>query len=386
MSDHAQQCLTAADAVSAIPDDHVPPVVVGLDGFIDYIIDVVDQRRTQTDYDEVPTIADLGARITAAAGQSANIELVVTQTKIGGNGPIMANAMLGYGVDMAYIGNVGDGAKVHPVFQPLADGAREVFGLGPPASTDALEFRDGKLMLGKLTPMDAVTYEHLLETVGQDRFRQLLAEARAIATVNWTMTLGMTHLWRRVAEDLLPGLRDDRPLWFVDLADPRKRTREDLLAALEAVRALQQHCDVVLGLNGSECRQVLEVLGHSWKGDKESTDAAEAGAAQVREQLGLSWTMVHLVGSAACAWDGGSAQADGFLCDDPVITTGAGDHFNAGFLSALEAGLAPQDCLLVGGATSGSYVRTATSPDRAVVARFLRDYAAGCGTGASTTG
>jgi len=359
--------------------------VVGLDGFIDYIIDVVDKRHSQERYDDVRTIADLGARITAAAGQSANIELVVTQTKIGGNGPIMAFAMLGFGADLAYLGVIGEAGSIHPVFQPLADGAREVLTLGGPASTDALEFTDGKLMLGKMTPMDVVTYDHLVNSVGIDKLRRLLASAEAIATVNWTMTLGMTEIWQRIATEVLPGLREDRPYWFVDLADPAKRTSEDLRAAIDAIKALQQHCEVVFGLNGSECRQILEIIGGTWEGDPEDTDAARRGAEQVREILGISWAMVHLVGSAACAWDGGSVQAEGFLCADPVITTGAGDHFNAGFLSALVAGLSPEHCLLVGGGTSGSYVRSAKSPQRAGVASFLREYAATTGSGASTT-
>jgi hypothetical protein len=377
MSDHAAQCLAAANALEAVADDHRPEVVVGFDGFIDYIIDVVDKRSSQTEYDDVRTIADFGARISAAAGQSANIELVVTQTKIGGNGPIMANAMLGYAADLAYLGVVGEGDVVHSVFQPLADGAREVIGLGGPASTDALEFSDGKLMLGKLTPMDMVTYDNLRASVGDVKLRRLLAEAAAVATVNWTMSMGMTEIWQGLAKDILPGLRQDRPFWFVDLADPAKRTADDLLGALDAIKALQQHCDVVLGLNGSECRQLLTLLDEEWTGDKESTDQAERGAAFLGERLGLSWVMVHLVASAACAWDGGSAQAAGFLCPDPVITTGAGDHFNAGFLSALVAGLEPVDCLLVGGATSGAYVRSAISPERAKTVEFLREYAAG---------
>lgn len=376
MSAHAAACLAAADALDAVPATHRPEVVVGFDGFVDNIIDVVDKRRSAEDYDDVRTIAELGARISAAAGLSANIELVVTQTKIGGNGPIMAHAMLGYGADLAYVGVIGEGDQVDPVFQPLADGAREVVGLGGPAVTDALEFTDGKLMLGKMTPMNAVTYDNLRSGVGDERLRRLLGGARAVASVNWTMSMGMTEIWRGLARDVLPGLRDDRPFWFVDLADPAKRTAEDLRAALDAIGELQAHCDVVLGLNGSECRQLLELYGESWQGDPERTTEAERGAAVLRERLGLSWVMVHLVGSAACAWDGGATRAEGFRCGDPVITTGAGDHFNAGFLSALVAGLPPDDCLLLGGATSGAYVRSGRSPARADVAAFLRDYAA----------
>ncbi|HVR82710.1 MAG TPA: carbohydrate kinase family protein, partial [Planctomycetota bacterium] len=69
-------------------------VMVGLDGFVDLIIDVVDKRTGPEAYTRVETIADLGARISRASGLSSNLELVVRQEKLGGNGPIMANAMI----------------------------------------------------------------------------------------------------------------------------------------------------------------------------------------------------------------------------------------------------------------------------------------------------
>ena len=75
-------------------------------------------------------------------------------------------------------------------------------------------------------------------------------------------------------------------------------------------------------------------------------------AAELQDKLGLSCVMVHLVGSAAAAGAGEAVACDGFLCEKPVITTGAGDHFNAGFTGLLD-GLPLSACLLGGGATSG---------------------------------
>lgn len=367
-------CRAAAAALRAVPADQPRRTLVGFDGFIDHIIDVVDTRESPEQYAAMPTIAALGARISAAAGRSTNLELVVRQTKIGGNGPIMAAAMLGYGQQLRYVGNIGPGegpTGCDPVFGSLAAGAVDVVGLGPAASTDALEFSDGKVMLGKVTPLAAITYDSLVEKVGRERLIAWLGSSDGVATVNWTMTLSMTDIWRRVREEILPALGGRRLFWFVDLADPAKRTRADLLAALEELRALQEHVDVVLGLNGSEAAQVAEVLGGGWIGDGESTASAAQVAADVRERLGLHTVMVHLVASAAMADASGAYQADGFICREPLITTGAGDHFNAGFFAAMLDGLSPTDRLVVGGATSGVYVRTGRSPERAAVADFL---------------
>ena len=45
--------------------------LVGLDGFVDNIIDVVDKRSDASNYTRVETIAALGQRITRAAGLSS---------------------------------------------------------------------------------------------------------------------------------------------------------------------------------------------------------------------------------------------------------------------------------------------------------------------------
>src|SRR5688500_7057812 len=75
---------------------HVEPAsrlkaFVGLDGFVDEIIHAVDKRDDAETFHRVPTISKLAQRIAAAAGHSTNIELVNQRTKLGGNGPIMAN-------------------------------------------------------------------------------------------------------------------------------------------------------------------------------------------------------------------------------------------------------------------------------------------------------
>jgi hypothetical protein len=382
----AAVCLATAEALASVPAAFAPRVMIGFDGFIDHIIDVVGTREHATAYTPIPTIDGLAKRIGGAAGQSTNLELVVKTSKIGGNGPIMANAMCALGYGITAIGLLGEGG-IDPVFAPLAARAAQCISLGPPATTDALEFRDGKVMLGKLEPLARITYDRLIEVVGLERLGRLFAEADGVATVNWTMSLGMTALWQRLAAELLPRVLRRRPLWFIDLADPAKRTVIDLLAAFSAIRVLQQHVDVVLGLNGTECRQVLESLGQPYPQHEIEWEAARLACERIQEQLGISWVMCHLVRSAAVAWGGagaaggpgpvmaGSVGLEGFFEPRPLITTGAGDHFNAGFMAALLAGLAPAHAIMAGGATSGYYVRTGVSPDRQQIQAFLRAFA-----------
>ena len=70
-------------------------MLVGLDGFVDEIIAVVDKRHDFGRFEPMRTIGHLGHRILGAAGNSSNLELVTKQVKLGGNGPIMAGAVGG---------------------------------------------------------------------------------------------------------------------------------------------------------------------------------------------------------------------------------------------------------------------------------------------------
>jgi hypothetical protein len=94
-------------------------------------------------------------------GKASNYELVVKQRKIGGNGPIMANALASLGMAVTYVGNLGY-PKIDPVFDEMVARMAAVHSIGEPAHTDALEFEDGKLMLGKLTPLHDANWDNLI--------------------------------------------------------------------------------------------------------------------------------------------------------------------------------------------------------------------------------
>src|SRR3954470_21317075 len=90
--------LTSKRLTAAAPTIGSLKTLVGLDGFVDNIISVVDKRTDLLTFDRVKTIDQLGQKILNAAGQSSNYELVVTQQKLGGNGPIMADALAALGL------------------------------------------------------------------------------------------------------------------------------------------------------------------------------------------------------------------------------------------------------------------------------------------------
>src|SRR5881397_3686792 len=131
----------------------------GLDGFVDEIIHVVDQRVGPEDFLRLGDIRALTERLAGAAGKSTNIELVNQRTKLGGNGPIMANALASLGVKVTYLGALGY-PTLHPVFNDFAQHA-DVHSIAEAGHTDALEFDDGKIMLTKSTQLNDITWPNI---------------------------------------------------------------------------------------------------------------------------------------------------------------------------------------------------------------------------------
>ncbi len=343
-------------------------ILVGFDGFVDTILHVVDQRESATKYTRLDKMGEFGRRIQAAAGKSANLEFVEQMVKLGGNGPIMANALAQFTPPVTYVGSLGY-PNLHPVFDAFAKTTR-VISISEPGYTDAVEFNDGKLMFGKHASLKHINWQNLLKHIGEPDIVKLFSDCAMIAMVNWTMLPSMTAIFNKVLTRVAPMLEGPRRWVFFDLADPAKRAPEDIQTALKTISKFEKNFRVILGLNFSESVQIGGVLGI--KRPAESLPAVAAHAAAIREKLGLDTVVVHPTHFAAAADASGHSALSGPFTPKPKITTGAGDHFNAGFCLGrlLECDI-PMS-LQFGVATSGYYVRHARSPKMEDLKKFLR--------------
>jgi len=331
---------------------------VGLDGFVDEILHVVDKRESAAKYTRLPTIAKYAERLAGAAGKSTNVELVNQQTKLGGNGPIMANALASFGLKVCYLGNLGY-PNIHPIFTDFTKRA-EVHTLAEPGYTDALEFEDGKIMCGKLSSLQQVNWENIKGRFGFDKFVARMQSAQFVGFVNWTMLTGMNEIWAAIQKEVCPKLTGPRRKIFFDLADPEKRTREDMLKALDLITGFEQHFDAILGLNEKEAYEIGGHLGF------DTSDHSPEGllmlAKAIHARIRINTVVVHPVHYALAVSANDAAIIEGPFTPKPLITTGAGDHFNAGFCFGKLLGFDNAKAVLTGVSTSGFYVRTAKSP------------------------
>ena len=345
---------------------------VGLDGFVDEILHVVDKRDSAVSFQRLATISQLAGRVAAAAGKSTNLETVNLVTKLGGNGPIMANALASFGHKVTYLGNLG-WPNLHPVFADFAKHA-DVHSIAEPGHTDALEFDDGKVMIGKISSLNDVNWANIQSRYGRDKFAAQLTGADLVGFVNWTMLTYMGQIWEATLKEVCPAIKGKRRVMFFDLADPEKRKPDDIRQALKTIAEFGKFFDVILGLNEKEGYEIGEVLGLDTR--DHSPDGLGRLAVEINRRVPVGTLVIHPVSYALAVSQGVVSLVEGPFTPKPVITTGAGDHFNSGFCLGKLLGLDNAQSVLTGVTTSGHYVRTAQSPAIPDLAKMLRAWPA----------
>ncbi|MDR3624230.1 MAG: PfkB family carbohydrate kinase [Chlamydiales bacterium] len=350
-----------------------PSALVGFDGFTDDVVAAVATRESPSEYTRIEKISDFGQRIIGSAGVSCNIEFVPLMRKIGGNAPILANALLESGHTVSFIGAIGKEGAIEPLFHEMARRCKRVISLAASSHSDAVEFNDGKVILGKHESLIHVNYETLLEHVHKTELIQLLDKADLFVSANWTMLPLMNTIWEKLQEDILPFLSkrtegNSRHL-FIDLADPAKRLNSDLKKALSLLSHWPSSHSVILGLNTSESVHVASILNihATCSTPKETLITADT----LRKRLSLHGILIHTKQFAVISTEKESATLASPFCKKPLITTGAGDNFNAGFCSGLLYQLPLKECLGLAIATAGFYIRNGKSPTTEELITFL---------------
>ena len=344
-------------------------VLIGFDGFVDEIIYVVDKRYDHANYKRLEYLDDYGQKISAAAGLSLNVEMLPIQKKIGGNGPIMANSLANLDAKVTYIGALG-ASEVHPVFQPMKE-RMETLSVADPGFTDAIEFLDGKLISCKLEGLKGVTWDNIKKKITPLELARRIDECDCLGFVDWTLVVHMTAVWQGIITEVFPLLQNhNKRKLMVDLADPEKRTPEDILAAIKCVEKFEEKFTVILGLNEKEANEIADLYDLPGGDGRELLALTKALAATIK----VTTVVVHPV-KQACAVSGEeTAIIDGPYCHSPILTTGAGDNFNAGFLYAQMNNFDLQESLTVGCANSGYYVRSGVSPTTTEISDFIIDW------------
>ncbi len=366
---------TLLKSLDAVNQNHT--AFIGLDGFVDEVVHVVKTRHDAKSYERVQTLKEYGEKIASGSGLSLNVEIETVTKKLGGNGPIFALGLKQYGARIIYIGCTGEDAP-DPVFHELAKGST-LISVSDPGRTDAMEFDDGKIIRSKLSSLNGLTWERIMAKTPVEQLSGYMDEARLLSFNNWTMIPHMSGIWRRLLDEAVPKMRTppSEKLLFFDLADPEKRKKEHIIEALELIRAFHSAgFETVLGLNRKEACEILELLRDEILDDYKAIGLEEL-CRDIAAYLQIDCLVVHPVENAACVAGGEYAVVSGPYCAKPKLTTGAGDNFNAGFIYGYMNRFSLEDCLLLGTASSGYYVRKGKNASRDEIVGFIREWQSG---------
>lgn len=361
--------LAAFHDLAGHPDEAMSGIC-GFDGFIDHFIRMESPDRME----------DFATCVSKAAGVSASYRAKHLGAKFGGNGPLFVTALHGIEngkIDLSYIGALGkDG--VLPIFkEAMDDKIQRLYSLAEPAHTNCLEFRDGKIMLNDSQSCDDIHWDRLIACIGAEQFDALLQKASFVAAVNWGKLNNVSSIWENIIVRLkaLNSPAKD-VVFFMDIAEFEHRSSEDVKGLLKLIERISDQCETILSLNLKEGWQLAEVFESGIERAKSPEPVAET-ASIIHKHLNVDRVLIHPNDGAACASKNGVSYVPGPFCQDPLISTGAGDHFGAGALAGALHKLDDVGILLNGVAASGYFVRSGHSPNYSQMSQMLQMWKGG---------
>ena len=342
--------------------------LVGLDGFVDKIQRPVRlQNVGGCEYYE--TLLDFGKRVQDASDQSAQIELHTTTIKLGGNAPIFSNALAHLGIKNTCLGTFGV-PEIHPVFKEIHEDS-ELITLGNSAETNALEFDDGKLILSELSTFSELDWEQVKSQVNLKRLGEQASKVQLIGLVDWCNLVHASKIWRGILEEVVKPYSKQSPYFFFDLADPSKKSAQEVSEVIEIINSFSEFGKVTLGLNENETIRLAGLLGvsTSLKHGKESLLSL---GRNLFDYMDIDRLLIHPIDGCLSIDSSKEYSLEGRVVKHPVVSTGGGDNFNAGFCFGLLNGFNDLEAMVCAMATSGAYVQNGASPDVNMLIDYLK--------------
>jgi hypothetical protein len=337
----------------------------GFDGFIDTIVRIIKAKEKQKPL-LFNTIREFGDYIIEKQGSSFSLETEEPNNKPGGNMPLMANTLGQMGVYVNCVGALGY-PLIHPVFKNLSSNCG-VYSFTDPGTSTAFEFNDGKIFIAQMGSLNTFGWNKIKEIIGINTLISLYKESDLMCIVNWSEIDASTDIWKGLLKDVLPYTKDKKQIAFFDLSDCSKRSNGSITETLILLKEFTRHTKVVLGLNKNEAGIIYKVL---YK--KNPAEDLKHTGQKIFEKLKIEILLLHSSKEAIALNKKNVFTCKSFFIDRPVISTGAGDNFNAGFCVAqlLQADL--ESSIIFANAVSGYYVKTGISPQLTDVIKFLEE-------------
>ncbi len=280
----------------------------------------------------------------------------------------MSNALGCMGISVNCIGALGF-PQLHPVFTNMSSNCH-LHSFTDPGMSTAIEFNDGKIILGQMGSLNNCGWQHIKDRIGIDTLVDLYKKSDLLCMVNWAESDASGEIWQGLLTDVFPRyvLPVEKQLSFFDLSDCSKRSSESIRDVLSLIKKFSRYTRVMLGLNGNEAKLVYKALYKSGT-DKGLIHLGE----KIFDKLSIDTLVLHSSGEAIQFNEAGIYTSKSFFTRNPKISTGAGDNFNAGFCAGQLMQLDAASSLIFANAVSGLYIRTGISPQLMDVINFLEN-------------
>ncbi|RFZ85384.1 hypothetical protein DYU05_07245 [Mucilaginibacter terrenus] len=364
MNQQLSQLITALNNAPALLSGK--KVAAGFDGFVDSIVKVVNNKTIEGITVFFQTIKEFGNYISAKSGSGFSLESEELVQKLGGNMPIMSNALGALGASVSCVGAFGVPA-LSPAFAAMHP-ACSLYSFTNPGFTTAMEFADGKIMLAQMTDLNHADWNTIDNAIGLTQLKDIFLSADLICLVNWSELEHSNAIWQGLLKDVFsnaPPTTDPKQFFF-DLSDCSKRSSEAITTALKLIAEFGRYGKATLSLNRNEAGILYRILVN----EQIPQDLGQVGK-DLFSLLKVSTLIIH-TSKISLAWDvnGNYVDVPQFI-DNPLISTGAGDNFNAGYclgsLLGLDAGLA----LILANSVSNCYINTGESPAISTLVGYL---------------
>jgi hypothetical protein len=342
-------------------------VTMGFDGFIDTIVKIIKEKDEHKGTTVFGTIKEFGEYIIEKQGASFSLELETQTIKLGGNMPIMANALGRFGIRVNCIGTLGY-PRVHPVLKNISPNC-SLYSFAEPGISTAHEFNDGKMLIADMGAVNTSGWEKIVDLIGIETLIDLFRESQLICILNWSEIDVSTDIWKGLLKSIFPSYKtDQKQVAFFDLSDCSKRNAEAIREALHLLSGFSKYTHVILSLNKNETGIIYRTLFNTNPGE----NLADTGTALFKK-MSLHTLLIHSSKEVIAINKEQFVAMKTFYTPMPKMSTGAGDNFNAGFCAAQLMELNPELAVVLANAFSGFYVRTGVSAEAKDIIEFLQN-------------
>ncbi|MFA6959727.1 MAG: PfkB family carbohydrate kinase [Opitutaceae bacterium] len=334
-------------------------VLLGCDGFVDETYEIVEVRKSPSEFVPMHRLKQFGELLVARADGGVGVELVPKRRCEGGFAINTGRVAACLGLKPCLPGLYGK-ETIDPAYHQFQD-ICQLLSLGNPALTIALEFGDGKVLMSNLEAVSSLTWDDVKNHFGESKLKELFSGVDILGLGYWSLTANFDGLFQGFMEQYKTATPPRR--MFFDFADIKKKSSESFIKSLEMIRSYNSKIPMTFSLNEHE---VMELFSRTGVESPELKPAAIASALTVaRKKIGFDELVVHTpeFGAASSAKEG-EAYALQDRQTKVVRLAGAGDSFNGGYLCASLGDLPLKQRLVVANAVTAYFVTHATAPTK----------------------